>query len=61
MFFVVFLGGNLLVETSDLLVSEVVVHYRFLVFCLKFVVLRGLVLSMRIAISHLLVGHLIVL
>jgi len=60
-FFVAFLEENLLVETSDLLVSEVVVHYKFLVFCLRFVVLRGLVFDMRIAIGHLLVGHLIVL
>jgi hypothetical protein len=55
------LEENLLVETSDLLVSEVVVHYKFLVFCLRFVVLCGLVFDMRIAIGHMLVGHLIVL
>lgn len=61
MLFVVFLEGNLLVETSDLLVSEVVVYYKFLVFCMRFVVSRGLVLSMKFAIGHLLVGPLIIL
>ena len=61
MFFVVFLVRSLLVGKYDLLVSGVVVHYKFLEFYLIFFVSCDLVLNMMFAIGRLLVGHLIVL